>query len=98
MIAAATRQVEEVLHAAGATGTMTIQRSAHLVGGARMAARARDGVVDTDRRVLGMENLSVTDGSTLPTRGATDPGLTITARAALAALAADRLEAVARAR
>ena len=95
VIAAATQQMEEVLHAAGATETMTIQRFAHLVGGARMAARAQDGVVDTDHRVFGMENLFVTDGSTLPTQGAANPGLTIMA---LAARAADRMEVVARAR
>ena len=93
VIAAATQQMEEVVRAAGATETMTIQRFAHLVGGARMAARAQDGVVDTDHRVFGMENLFVTDGSTLPTQGAANPGLTIMA---LAARAADRMEVVAR--
>ena len=43
---AATASMETILHAAGATEVMTIDRYAHLVGGARMAARAEDGVVD----------------------------------------------------
>ncbi|MEJ5946123.1 GMC family oxidoreductase [Pseudokineococcus basanitobsidens] len=93
LIDAATSSMEEVLHAAGAHETMTVQRFAHLVGGARMAARAQDGVVDTDHKVFGMQNLFVTDGSTLPTQGAANPGLTIMA---LAARAADRMEALAR--
>ena len=67
---------------------MTIDRYAHLVGGARMAARAEDGVVDAEHRVFGVPNLYVVDGSTLPTQGSANPALTIMA---LAARAADRL-------
>ena len=73
---------------------MTIDRYAHLVGGARMAARAEDGVVDADHRVFGVPNLYVIDGSVLPTQGSANPALTIMA---LAARAADRLAAGARA-
>ena len=72
---------------------MTIDRYAHLVGGARMAARAEDGVVDADHRVFGIPNLYVVDGSVLPTQGSANPALTIMA---LAARAADRLAAQAR--
>jgi len=93
LMAAAQTSMETLLRAAGAQDLMTIQRFAHLVGGARMAGRAQDGVVDTDHRVFGMPNLFIVDGSTLPTQGAANPGLTIMA---LAARAADRLRAVAK--
>ncbi len=85
---AATASMEAILHAAGASEVMTIDRYAHLVGGARLAARAEDGVVDVDHRVFGVPNLYVVDGSTLPTQGSANPALTIMA---LAARAADRL-------
>jgi choline dehydrogenase-like flavoprotein len=85
---AATASMETILHAAGASEVMTINRYAHLVGGARMAARAKDGVVDADHRVFGVPNLYIVDGSTLPTQGSANPALTIMA---LAARAADRL-------
>ena len=83
-----------ILHAAGAEEVITIDRYAHLVGGARMAARPEDGVVDADHRVFGVPNLFIVDGSVLPTQGAANPALTIMA---LAARAADRLRALGRA-
>jgi choline dehydrogenase-like flavoprotein len=85
---AATASMETILKAAGASEVMTIDRYAHLVGGARMATRPEDGVVDADHRVFGVPNLYVVDGSTLPTQGSANPALTIMA---LAARAADRL-------
>ncbi|HEX2904879.1 MAG TPA: GMC family oxidoreductase [Jatrophihabitans sp.] len=85
---AATRSMEEILTAAGASEVMTIDRYAHLVGGARLARRAEDGVIDAQHRVFGIPNLYVVDGSTLPTQGSANPALTIMA---LAARAADRL-------
>ncbi len=85
---AATASMESILTAAGATEVMTIDRYAHLVGGARLAARPEDGVVDRDHRVFGVPNLYIVDGSTLPTQGSANPALTIMA---LAARAADRL-------
>ena len=88
LIHAATQCMEDILRAAGAQELMTIQRFAHLVGGARMANRAQDGVVDPSYRVFGVDNLFVVDGSILPTQGAANPGLTIMA---LAARAADQL-------
>ncbi len=90
LIAAAQSCMEDLLRAAGASEVMTVQRFAHLVGGARMAARPRDGVVDPDHRVFGIDNLLVTDGSTLPTQGAANPALTIMA---MVARAADRMVA-----
>jgi choline dehydrogenase-like flavoprotein len=85
---AATASMEAILTAAGAQEVITIKRYAHLVGGARLAARAEDGVVDAAHRVFGVGNLYVVDGSVMPTQGSANPALTIMA---LAARAADRL-------
>ncbi len=85
---AATSSMEAILKGAGASDVMTINRYAHLVGGARMAARVEDGVVDRNHRVFDVPNLYLVDGSTLPTQGSANPALTIMA---LAARAADRL-------
>ncbi len=93
LLAAAQSTMEDVLHAAGADEVMTIKRNAHLVGGARMAHRPEDGVVDADHRVHGVPGLYVTDGSVLPTQGSANPALTIMA---LAAPAADRMVSHAR--
>ena len=93
LMQAAQQSMETVLRAAGAGEVMTVQRYAHLVGGARMATRPEDGVVDADLRTFAVPNLYVTDGSVLPTQGAANPALTIMS---LAARAADRLVAGAR--
>ena len=79
-----------ILEAAGATEVITIDRTAHLIGGARMSARPEAGVVDADLRTWAIPNLYVVDGSVLPTQGAANPALTIMA---VAARAADRLVA-----
>lgn len=91
LIAAATAVMEDVLRAAGAEEVITIKRSAHLVGGARMGASREEGVVDARCRSFAVPNLLVTDGSVLPTQGSANPALTIMAVAARAAdlLAAD---------
>ena len=88
LVKAARASMEAVLRAAGAGEVMTIERYAHLVGGARMAAGPEQGVVDADHRVFGVENLYVCDGSVLPTQGSANPALTIMA---LAARLADRM-------
>ena len=88
LMAAAQSKMEHILRAAGATETMTIQRFAHLVGGCRMAASAKDGVVDTNQRTFAVPNLYIADGSVLPTQGSANPALTIMA---LAARLADHL-------
>ncbi|WP_407662225.1 GMC family oxidoreductase [Nakamurella lactea] len=93
LMRAATESMETILRAAGASEVMTIDRYAHLVGGARMAATAADGVVDADHRVFGVPNLFIVDGSVLPTQGSANPALTIMA---LAARAADRMVAIGR--
>ncbi|HEX7107493.1 MAG TPA: GMC family oxidoreductase [Acidothermaceae bacterium] len=88
LVDAAQGVMEDLLRAAGASEVMTIKRYAHLVGGARMAARAEDGVVDAHQKVFGVENLFLSDGSVLPTQGSANPALTIMA---LAARLADHL-------
>lgn len=68
LITAARTSMEEVLKAAGADEIMTIERYAHLVGGARMSARAEDGVIDSFHRVFGTPNVFNVDGSNCPLR------------------------------
>jgi len=80
--------MENILTAAGADEVITIDRFAHLVGGARMAADEHKGVVDKNCRSFAVPNLYITDGSVLPTQGSANPALTIMA---VAARAADRL-------
>ena len=64
--------------------------AAHHSGGCRMATRPADGVVDTELRVFGANNLYVADGSVLPYAGHANTGLTI---AALAIRCADAIQA-----
>ncbi|MDQ0769271.1 choline dehydrogenase-like flavoprotein [Pseudarthrobacter defluvii] len=85
LMSAAQQVMERILTAAGAEEVITINRYAHLVGGARMAAGERDGVVDRNLRSFAVPNLLVTDGSVLPTQGSANPALTIMALAARAA-------------
>ena len=79
---AAQKVQEEILCAAGATETITIKRYAHLVGGCRMAADERHGVVNADHQSFAVPNLYIVDGSVLPTQGSANPALTIMALAA----------------
>jgi choline dehydrogenase-like flavoprotein len=90
LMRAATAVMEDILRAAGAQEVTTFNRYAHLVGGARMGADERSGVVDADCRAFAVPNLLITDGSVLPTQGSANPALTIMA---VAARAADRLTA-----
>jgi choline dehydrogenase-like flavoprotein len=53
--------------------------AAHHVGTARMAVSARDGVVNPQLQVFGVDNLYLCDGSVFPTAGSANPSLTITA-------------------
>ena len=90
LMKAAQDTMEAIHRAAGAEEVITINRYAHLVGGCRMAADERSGVVDADQRTFAVPNLYITDGSVLPTQGSANPALTIMA---LSARAADRLVA-----
>ena len=88
LMQAAQSVMERLLCAAGADEVMTINRYAHLVGGARMSTDERSGVVDADGRSFAVSNLVICDGSILPTQGSANPALTIMA---LSARIADRL-------
>jgi choline dehydrogenase-like flavoprotein len=94
LMKAAQSRMEDIHRAAGAEEVITISRYAHLVGGARMAADERQGVVDAEQRSFAVPNLLICDGSVLPTQGSANPALTIMA---LAARVADRLVQRARA-
>lgn len=94
LISAATKTMTQILKAAGADETITIERYAHLVGGCRMAADQESGVVDRHQQTFAVPNLYVTDGSALPTQGAANPALTIMT---MTARVADHLVAGARA-
>ena len=85
LMKAARKVMEDMHRAAGADEAITIERYAHLIGGCRMAADERSGVVDANLKSFAVDNLYVVDGSVLPTQGAANPALTIMAVAARAA-------------
>jgi choline dehydrogenase-like flavoprotein len=58
-----------------------VEDSYHHAGTTRMAATPAEGVVDTDCRVFGIDNLYVAGGSVFPTSGYANPTLTIVAMA-----------------
>jgi choline dehydrogenase-like flavoprotein len=88
LMRAATSAMVDILQAAGAQETVTIDRYAHLMGGARMAPDPKNGVVDGNLRTHAVQNLYICDGSVTPTQGSANPALTIMA---LAARLADHL-------
>lgn len=53
----------------------------HMMGGTRMSVEPQDGVVNTDTRVHGVENLYVASASVFPSGGMANPTLTIMALA-----------------
>jgi choline dehydrogenase-like flavoprotein len=80
----------EIWDGAGAEDTLTIDRYAHLVGGARMGFTPDDSVVDSSHRVWEIDNLFIVDGSVMPTEGAANPALVIMALADRCASLLDR--------
>jgi choline dehydrogenase-like flavoprotein len=76
-----TRVITEILQAAGAQDILTIERFAHLIGGARMGQSPEESVVDADQRIWGTPNVYICDGSVCPTQGSANPALTIMALA-----------------
>jgi len=60
---------------------LNIPSTAHILGGAVIAADPEHGVLDARQRVFGYENLLVCDGSAVPANVGVNPSLTITALA-----------------
>lgn len=60
---------------------LNIPSTAHILGGAPIGADAERGVVDSDLKAFGYENLLVCDGSAVPANPGVNPSLTITALA-----------------
>ncbi len=89
-MAYSTKVITDILHAGDAQDVLTIQRFAHLVGGARMGTGPDNSVIDADHRIWDVPNVFVTDGSVCPTQGSANPALTIMA---LASRLADRMAA-----
>ncbi len=85
LLSAAVQKMTDILKSAGAQDIATIERYAHLVGGARMGKDAESGVVDENLRSFAVPNLFIVDGSVLPTQGSANPALTIMSLAARAA-------------
>lgn len=78
----AVRTSLEVHEAAGAVETFVADDSAHVIGTCRMGFTPQDSVVDRWCRSWDVPNLFIPDGSCLPTQGAANPALTISALAA----------------
>ncbi|MBJ7347635.1 MAG: GMC family oxidoreductase [Thermoleophilaceae bacterium] len=55
--------------------------TAHILGGAVIAADPAHGVVDTHNRVFGYQNMLICDGAAMPSNPGVNPSLTITALA-----------------
>lgn len=58
---------------------LNVPTTAHILGGAVIGASAASGVVDSQHRVFGYENLLICDGSTIPANVGVNPSLTIAA-------------------
>jgi choline dehydrogenase-like flavoprotein len=80
-MAYSTKVITDILHAADAQDVLTIQRFAHLIGGARMGSSPEHSVVDANQRAWAVPNLFLADGSVCPTQGSANPALTIMALA-----------------
>jgi choline dehydrogenase-like flavoprotein len=80
-MAYSTKVITDILHGADAQDVLTIQRFAHLIGGARMGSCPEHSVVDSNQRAWAVPNLFLADGSVCPTQGSANPALTIMALA-----------------
>jgi cholesterol oxidase len=60
---------------------LNIPTTAHILGGAVIGGTPDEGVIDSQHRVFGYENLLITDGSAMPANPGVNPSLTITAMA-----------------
>ncbi len=59
--------------------TANIPSTAHILGGAAIGSDPEHGVVDSDQRVFGYDNLMICDGSVVPANPGVNPSLTICA-------------------
>ncbi len=59
--------------------TADIPTTAHILGGAPIGGDPEHGVIDSEQRVFGYENLMVCDGSAVPANPGVNPSLTICA-------------------
>lgn len=75
----AVRTMTAVLEAAGARSTVVVERTAHTIGTARMAADPDRGVVDPDGRSHDIDNLWICDNAVFPSSLIANPALTIMA-------------------
>jgi choline dehydrogenase-like flavoprotein len=89
-IAFAKETLRRIWQAAEAQDNLTIDRYAHLIGGARIGTSPDDSVCNADHRLWDVPNVYIADGSALPTQGAANPALTIMATAARIAERMDR--------
>src|SRR5690606_2427144 len=80
-MAYSTKVIIGILRAGDAQDVLTIQRYAHLIGGARMGSSPQTSVVDANQRAWAVPNLFIADGPVLPTQGSANPALTIMALA-----------------
>ncbi len=60
---------------------LNVPLTAHILGGCAMAQNPDEGVIDTEHKVFGYENMYVVDGSAIPANLGVNPSLTITAMA-----------------
>ncbi|MCP5511947.1 MAG: GMC family oxidoreductase [Leptospiraceae bacterium] len=58
---------------------MDVPTTAHILGGCTIGSSPETGVIDTENRVFGYQNLRVCDGSMIPVNLGVNPSLTITA-------------------
>lgn len=72
-------QIGGTAQAMATEAAFAIPTTAHILGGAVVGASADAGVIDTDHRVFGYDNLLVCDGSAVPANIGANPSLTITA-------------------
>ncbi len=75
------RQIDGIAQSNVSEALANIPTTAHILGGAVIAATPEGGVVDDRQRVFGYRNLLVCDGAAVPANVGVNPSLTITALA-----------------
>ncbi|MDH5654380.1 MAG: GMC family oxidoreductase [Spirochaetia bacterium] len=73
------RRIEGKSRTALPEAALNISATAHILGGCCMAENRREGVIDTQNRVFGYQNMIVCDGSVIPANPGVNPSLSITA-------------------